>query len=137
MMTLLCDHPRCRGMFVTIQREVADRLMAGPGSRDYGPISVVAQALAEVRRVASLPPECFWPRPEVHSAMVAVRRLERPMTDEARRLSAFCARAFGQRRKQLGSILGKAVAWPEGITPQNRIEELSVERVVALARAAG
>ncbi len=74
MLTLLVDHPECRAMFATIQREVADRLAARPGSKAYGPLAVVASLLARVRTVAALAPECFWPRPEVTSAMVAIER---------------------------------------------------------------
>ena len=62
MGTLLVHHPLCRGQFVTIQKEVADRLGAGPGTKDYGALAIVVQALAEVRRVADLPPSCFWPQ---------------------------------------------------------------------------
>ena len=63
MATLLERHPECRGQFVTIQREVADRLMAGAGSDAYGPISVSMALLAHVEPVAVLGPGCFWPAP--------------------------------------------------------------------------
>ncbi|MCW5753921.1 MAG: ribosomal RNA small subunit methyltransferase A [Phycisphaeraceae bacterium] len=135
MMALLLDHPACRGMWVTIQREVAERLAAGPGSKAYGPISVVAQALGEVRLLASLPPECFWPRPDVTSAMVEVRRRGEPLTTDAAGLGVIVQRAFGQRRKQLGSVLGKGVRWPEGIEPTMRAEQLSVGQFVSLTAA--
>ncbi len=73
-MTLLTDWPACERLAVTIQREVVDRLMAPERSHDRGALSVVAQALAEIRRVAVLPRECFWPRPDVTSAMAVLRR---------------------------------------------------------------
>lgn len=139
VLTLLADHPECRGMYVTIQREVADRLEAAPGSKAYGAISVVAQCVARVRRVANLPAECFWPRPGVASSMVAAERLERPLTADARGLADLCQRLFAGRRKQLGPLLkslGHAeVPWPEGVEPTMRIEQLPPERIAALARA--
>ena len=139
MLSLLADHPECRGVFVTIQREVADRLEAGPGSKAYGAISVVAQCVGKVRRVGSLPSECFWPRPGVASAMIGIERLASPLTDDARGLAEFCQRAFAGRRKQLGTLLKSMgfpdVPWPEGVEPTMRIEQLAPDRVSALARA--
>ncbi len=135
MMTLLIDHSGCKSMHVTIQREVADRLAAAHGTKEYGPISIVAQALCEVRRIASLPPECFWPRPDVTSAMISLTRLPTPLTNNPGKLGTFCQQVFSKRRKQLGSTLGRDTAWPAGVRPENRIEELSVDRVVALCAA--
>jgi 16S rRNA (adenine1518-N6/adenine1519-N6)-dimethyltransferase len=137
MLTLLIDHPNCGSMHVTIQREVADRLMAAPSTKDYGPISIVAQALCEIERIALLPPECFWPRPDVTSAMLSLSRRAAPLTPNPTKLSRFCRDVFAKRRKQLGSILGRAFPWPPGVTPENRIEELPVPLVVALAARAG
>ena len=136
MLALLVDHPECGSMHVTIQKEVADRLAAGPSSKEYGPISIVAQALCKVERIAALPPECFWPRPDVTSAMVSLRRLETPLTRDAKRLAGVCQKLFASRRKQLGSTLGRGFSWPPGVKPENRIEELSVAQAVALAAAA-
>jgi len=136
MLALLIHHPQCGSMHVTIQREVADRLGASPSTKDYGPISIVAQALCRVERVATLPPECFWPRPDVTSAMVSLTRLPEPATSQPGKLADFCQAAFSKRRKQLGSTLGRGYPWPPGIRPENRIEELSVAQVVALAAAA-
>jgi 16S rRNA (adenine1518-N6/adenine1519-N6)-dimethyltransferase len=134
MMTLLVDHPRCGGMFVTIQREVADRLLAGPGGKEYGPLAVVAGALCRVERVAVLPPECFWPRPEVHSAMVSLSRLAEPLTDDPAGLARVCRELFARRRKQIGGVLGKDFPWPAGVQPRMRAEELTAEQFVALSR---
>ena len=74
MLALLTRHPECAGQFVTIQKEVGERLEARPGSKAYGSISVVAQSAADVSRVATLPRECFWPRPEVTSVMTWLSR---------------------------------------------------------------
>lgn len=133
MLNLLCDWPTCRGQFVTIQRDVADRLMAKPATDAYGALSVMASLLANVSMISVLPPGCFWPAPKVTSAMVAIEpRTPRPPID-THRLSAFLHRVFSMRRKQLGRILGDAVAWPEGVTRTMRPEQLSPEQLLVLA----
>jgi 16S rRNA (adenine1518-N6/adenine1519-N6)-dimethyltransferase len=137
MLTLLIEHPECRSMHVTIQREVADRLLARAGDDAYGQISVVAAAAAEVRLIATLSRECFWPRPDVTSAMISLIRRERPLAEDLGSLAAFAQRVFGQRRKQLGGLLGREIAWPPGVEPTMRAEELDVERMVALWRVSG
>ena len=125
MATLLERHPECRGQFVTIQREVADRLMAGAGSDAYGPISVSMALLAHVEPVAVLGPGCFWPAPKVTSAMVAVRpRPGPPPAEPWPEFAGFMQRVFGQRRKQLGSILGRAEVAAAGFDPSRRPETL-------------
>ncbi len=135
LLALLMEHPECTGMYVTIQREVADRLLAKPGSEDYGALGVVAQAMAQAARIAVLSPECFWPRPEVTSAMVSLVCRSQPLTDDPRRLAEFCTRVFSKRRKQLGGVLGRETPWPAGVGPTQRAEELSVEQLIALSRA--
>lgn len=143
LIALLTDHPNCSTLAVTIQREVADRLLAAPGSDDYGTISVIAQAAAQVERVATLPPECFWPRPDVTSAMVRLTRLPQPKTPHLASLADTCQKLFMARRKQLGSalagVLGRqslaSFAWPHGISSTVRAEALTVEQLVALDRA--
>jgi 16S rRNA (adenine1518-N6/adenine1519-N6)-dimethyltransferase len=142
MMTLLADHPACNGVFVTIQQEVADRMLARAHSKEYGPLSVLVAATCRGWQVAKLPPECFWPRPGVHSAMVAAVRAQGlvPM-GEARALVDFAQSLFEQRRKQIGSVLARQgkreIEWPAGIAPTNRAEELSPAQFVELMRAAG
>jgi len=132
MLALLCEHPECRGFFVTIQREVADRLLADPGTRDYGPVSVVARAVGEPKLLASLPPECFWPRPDVNSAMISLTRRAMPLTNAPRALADFCQVLFSQRRKQLGSVLGRSGPWPGGVEPTDRAERLTVPQILEL-----
>lgn len=139
---LLIDHPppACVGQFVTIQREVAERLMAKPSTKEYGPLSIIVQALATVERISMLSPSCFWPQPEVTSAMVAIEphRLKGRKSlssAEARDFAAFITRLFTKRRKQLGTTFGRArTDWPEGVTANRRPEALSVEQLVALWR---
>lgn len=132
MLALLTSHPACVGMWVTVQDEVADRLVAKPGTDAYGTISVVAAALAEGRKIARLPPECFWPRPEVTSAMAQLVRRPEPMTDDPVGFAEFCQKLFMQRRKQLGSTLKGFSAWPEGVVATDRAEKLPPERLIAL-----
>lgn len=136
MLALLTRHPECGSMFVTVQREVADRLLAKPSTKEYGPISIVAQTLCQVDRIAVLPPECFWPRPDVTSAMVGLVRRPGPPPMDPVKLADFCQKVFMSRRKQLGGVLGRAIAWPPGVKPESRIEELAVGQAVALAAAA-
>ncbi|MDX2131807.1 MAG: 16S rRNA (adenine(1518)-N(6)/adenine(1519)-N(6))-dimethyltransferase RsmA [Planctomycetota bacterium] len=132
MTILLADVPRCRGVFVTVQLEVARRLAAGPGGREYGPISVLAQAVGEVRLLAKLPPECFWPRPDVMSAMVQVVRRAEQRVPDPRALVDFAQRLFEQRRKQLGAILGRDRPFPAGISAEARAESLRIEQFETL-----
>ncbi len=63
----------CVGQFVTIQKEVADRLMAKPNTKEYGALSIIVQALGDVQMIGVLSATCFWPPPEVTSAMVGIR----------------------------------------------------------------
>lgn len=137
MLSLLIHHPRCVSLGVTIQKEVAGRLLAKPGTKEYGLLGIVAQAMAEVELVANLPPECFWPRPDVTSAMVLLKRRERPLTTDPAGLAGLCQRLFSQRRKQLGSILGRGLMEGSGIDPILRPEALSVEQLIALAAYVG
>lgn len=138
VMVLLVHYPQCHGQFVTVQKEVADRLMAEPGTKAFGPLAVIVGALAEIRQVALLKPSCFWPQPEVDSAMCALRRrVEHALKDPAA-LAAFAGVIFRSRRKQLGRILGRRFSdWPAGVTPETRPEALAVGQVIELWRNAG
>jgi 16S rRNA (adenine1518-N6/adenine1519-N6)-dimethyltransferase len=134
MLALLVHHPECSGMYVTIQREVADRLTAAPGSHDFGPLAVIAQTIADVSLIATLPPECFWPRPDVTSAMVAITRKPQTLAPAAaRRLADFAQKLFNQRRKQIGSTLGRTFPFPPDINPSARAEDLTIPQIRALA----
>jgi 16S rRNA (adenine1518-N6/adenine1519-N6)-dimethyltransferase len=138
MATLVERHPECVAQSVTIQREVADRLAAPAGSEHYGPISVTMALLAEVELVSVLAPGCFWPAPKVTSAMIAIRPRvgARPVADWPG-FSGFVQRTFGQRRKQLGSILGRDAVAAAGFDPMRRPETLSPQEWVALHAAMG
>jgi len=143
MLALLTREPECRGLAVTVQKEVADRMAASPGTKAYGTLGVVAQAMGEPRIIATLPPECFWPRPSVTSAMVVVPRREPPVVPvgaEAVRLASFCTRLFSLRRKQLGGawkMLGfDPGRLPAGIDPIVRVEALTPAQIAKLVEAA-
>lgn len=122
----------CLGQFVTIQREVGARLRAAPGESEYGELGVLAQAMCEVKRLATLAPECFWPRPKVTSEMVALVPRAEPLTRDPDRLAALCRRLFTKRRKQLGTILGRE-AIPAWLDATRRPESLTVQEFVRLA----
>ena len=132
LMSLLATDPRCLGQFVTIQREVAERLLAVPGTRAYGPLTIFVQAFAAIRSLGTLSPACFWPSPKVESAMVAITpREDRPQIAPDR-FGRFVHRIFSGRRKQLGTILGRDAELPEGVEPTTRPDALTVEEILAL-----
>ncbi|MSR45431.1 MAG: ribosomal RNA small subunit methyltransferase A [Phycisphaerales bacterium] len=135
MILLLTTRLDCIGQYVTIQREVGERLTASPRSGAFGPLSILSSLLARVEVFADLPPSCFWPAPEVTSVMIAIERLESPIAFDTLALSAFMQTLFTKRRKQLGSILGRNGAWPDGVTATMRPEELTPTQMIALMAA--
>lgn len=119
------------------QKEVADRLVAEPGTHAYGRLSVIAQWLCETRREFNVDCQAFTPPPRVASTVITLIPRSAPLAAaQMRDLEAVTAAAFGQRRKMLrrslrGLGLDPAAA---GIDPKQRAEELSVEEFCALAR---
>lgn len=145
MAELVLNHPNCVGQFVTIQKEVADRLLAKPGSSDYGPLGIIIQTFAAVRRIGTVPPSCFWPPPQVTSAMISVLPEVAPdksasgteknaslRVAQRSDFARFVTQLFTKRRKQLGSIFGRDVQLPKGIDPRARPETLTVTEIMAL-----
>ena len=127
-------------MVLMFQKEVVDRLVAAPRSKDYGRLSVLAQHVCDVRRLFDIPPSAFVPPPKVVSSVA--RLTPRPAADrlaDLRPLERVTAAAFGQRRKMLrGSLAGlfgdpTAVLTELGLSPTARAEELSVADFVRLA----
>jgi len=115
-------------MHVMVQKEVADRLTAQPGTTDYGPLTVFADYWAEVERVFSLPRGAFWPRPEVASALVELRRRADRRGDEGYQAFAqLVRRVFTSRRKTLSSALRPA--WGRD-RAQQAVEALGVPQTV-------
>lgn len=141
IIALATRHSECLGQFVTIQREVADRLRAKPGTRDYGEMGVLVQAMCEVKRIALLPPGCFWPPPKVESEMVAIVPRATAMTADPGALSRLCRVLFTHRRKQLGAILAKElgarVDLPADLDATARPESLTIEQLIRLAEQLG
>ena len=132
--------PWYESMTLMFQREVAERIVAEPGSKTYGRLSVLAQWRARARVLFHLPPSAFTPAPKVMSSLVRFEPKPLPSPACAREtLEKITAAAFGQRRKMLRSSLKQAVAEPEpllqaaGIEPTARAEELSVEDFGRLA----
>ena len=133
---------RPRSMTVMFQKEVADRIVAAPGAKAYGRLSVLVQAICEARIVMDLPARAFTPPPKVASSVVQlVPRTDRPSHEIAERLQRLTAAAFGQRRKMLRSSLrplgGEALCASVGVDPSVRAEDVSVAQYLAMAAALG
>jgi len=131
--TLALDWPTMRRAVVMVQKEVGERIAAVPGTKAYGPLSVVMQLAFEVERIATLPPGCFWPPPRIDSVVLRCERRPEPMADDPRAVVDLAQRLFQQRRKQIGSTLGRDRAYPPGIEPTMRPEQLSIAQFIQLA----
>lgn len=132
MIELLLHHPSCLGQHVTIQREVADRLVAPEGTRQRGPLGIIASTLARISKIADIPASCFWPQPKVISSMVSIIPETNTPGLDREAYATFITKLFSSRRKQLGRIFGRDLEWPEGIEPTWRPEVLSNEQLLAL-----
>ncbi|MCH2134604.1 MAG: 16S rRNA (adenine(1518)-N(6)/adenine(1519)-N(6))-dimethyltransferase RsmA [Phycisphaerales bacterium] len=132
MIELLLHHPNCQGQHVTIQREVADRLVAAPGTRERGPLGIIASVFGRIERIGDVPPSCFWPQPKVTSAMISIEPLTVSSPVDRDRFATFVTTLFSSRRKQLGRIFGRDRTWPDGIDPTWRPEVLTNEQLLAL-----
>jgi 16S rRNA (adenine1518-N6/adenine1519-N6)-dimethyltransferase len=131
VLELLARVPAIDRMLVMVQREVGERLAAGPGSKAYGIPSVKVAYWADADVVGRVPPTVFVPQPRVESALVRLRRLPEPPVDtEPQRLFRLVETAFGQRRKMLrrslASLVDPAAFERAGVRPDARPEELSL-----------
>ncbi|MFV2017539.1 16S rRNA (adenine(1518)-N(6)/adenine(1519)-N(6))-dimethyltransferase RsmA [Micromonospora sp. LOL_023] len=149
---LLAELPSLRSGLVMVQKEVADRLVAGPGSRTYGIPSVKLAWYATARTAGKIPPSVFWPVPNVDSGLVAFVRREPPSIPPGetadrfrRRVFAVVDAAFAQRRKTLRAALAgwaggadkaAAVLVAAGVDPAARGEALTVAHFASIAAAA-
>ena len=121
-----------------LQKEVVDRMAAGPGRKDYGRLSVMLQWRYDIEAVLDVPPEAFDPPPKVDSAVVRMTPWKTPAAVDPDRLGRLVAVAFSQRRKLLRHTLGR---WLDqaGVEVdfdlQRRAEEVPVDEYVALAAA--
>ena len=134
--------PFWQSLTLMFQREVAERIVAKPGSKAYGRLALLAQWRAEARIAVSLPPEAFTPPPKVSSAVVHLTALPEPrFPADAAILSRVVAAAFNQRRKMLRASLKGISPQIEdhlnaaGIPPTERAEQVSLEGFCALARS--
>jgi 16S rRNA (adenine1518-N6/adenine1519-N6)-dimethyltransferase len=136
-------------MTVTIQKELADRILSGPGTKNYGALSIWMQSQCRVSLVRVLPPNVFWPRPKVDSAIIHIE-VDSSLRDRIEDLNffhQFVRSMFFHRRKFLRSVLISAMkgnldkpAVDEimnelGLAADSRAEQLDVERMLELSRA--
>ena len=134
--------PFWQSMTLMFQKEVAERIVAKPGSKAYGRLALLAYWRTDARIVMTLPPEAFTPAPKVHSAVVHLTALPEPRypADPAV-LNRIVAAGFNQRRKMLRSSLKslspdiERLLEESGIAPTARAEEISLEAFCRLARA--
>ncbi|MBC8206458.1 MAG: ribosomal RNA small subunit methyltransferase A [Kiritimatiellales bacterium] len=134
-------NPLPEKMVFMVQKEVADRLTAQPGSKAYGPLAIWSQLNYEVKNIKNVSPNCFMPAPKVWSAVVRFEKRSAPLADVADydRFKRLVKTTFTQRRKQIGSNLRKNL--PEffqglekaGIDPAMRPEQITIEQWVRLA----
>lgn len=132
-----------------VQEEVADRIVAPPGSKTYGALSVGVQIVAHAEKLFTIKPGSFRPPPKVHSALVRLRPLRESLVDQGEipRLRQFVAACFGLRRKQLRNVLRSVTGRSAplvaaelaalGLDPQVRPEALSPEDFVRMFRRGG
>lgn len=114
IMGLFESHVPLKSITIMIQKEVADRMQVGPGTKDYGALSLAVQYYSKPEVVAYVSPECFIPKPNVGSAVIRLDRYENPPVqaeDEAFMFKVIRA-AFNQRRKTLANGLGNAPDLP-------------------------
>jgi 16S rRNA (adenine1518-N6/adenine1519-N6)-dimethyltransferase len=141
---LLATLPSLRHGLVMVQKEVADRLTAGPGSKIYGVPSVKLAWYAQAKQAGRVPPGVFWPVPNVDSGLVAFTRREPPAGADREQVFAVVDAAFAQRRKTLRGALAGWAGGPDaaervlraaGVDPGARGEALAAEQFAAIAAA--
>ena len=130
-------------MVLMLQKEAADRFVANSGSGNFGPISLFLKSAYQVHEIHKVGAQCFYPLPDVGSALLSLRRLEKPLVFDPD-IKEGIRQIFRQRRKQIGSIVSKAPLpavfqeWlnamiKEGLTPNTRPEAISESQWQALA----
>lgn len=110
IMGLFESHVPLKSITIMVQKEVADRMQVGPGTKDYGALSLAVQYYAKPQIVANVPPNCFIPRPNVGSAVIRLTRYDEPpvQVDDESRMFALIRASFNQRRKTLVNGLTNA-----------------------------
>ncbi len=121
-----------------LQKEVVERMVAEPGSKEYGRLSVMLQWRYQMELLFIVPPEAFDPPPRVESAIVRMIPIPSPLACEQRKLEQVVTKAFSQRRKVIRNCLSgmftEAQLVEAGIDPQSRPETVGLEAYVRLAR---
>lgn len=137
LMRLLAEAPQLERFVVMVQQEVAERILAKPGTKEYGFPTVLTRLYGSPRLAFRVPPQVFLPPPKVHSAVILIERIiPHPLVGEA---LALANRAFGQRRKMLRGSLAEVLAEGErslvraGLDPTHRPEALEATDFVRLA----
>ena len=126
---------------LTLQKEVVQRIVARPGNKDYGILSIMAQAQSRCEKLFDLPARCFIPPPEVTSSALCLDfQADLPWhIEEIEQLRGIVQKVFQQRRKTIRNSLPQEYQFllePLGISPQARPETIGVEKWVSLANAA-
>ena len=129
---------------VMVQREVADRLVAEPGSRDYGLLTVTARLFSDIERLFTLPPGAFHPPPQVHSSVLRLRIVPKAalLGVDSQEFLTFCKLAFAQKRKTLFNNLRRKFAAPKietvlhtaNVADKVRAEALSLNQLAEIYR---
>ena len=136
-----------KSITIMVQKEVADRMQVGPGTKDYGALSLAVQYYAKPEIVANVPPNCFIPRPTVGSAVISLTSYEEPpvQVKDAKKMFALIRASFNQRRKTLVNGLGNAglpgitkesaaaALAQMGLSPTVRGEALTLEQFARLS----
>jgi 16S rRNA (adenine1518-N6/adenine1519-N6)-dimethyltransferase len=130
--------PQVRDQHFMLQKEVVERMVAAPGSKTYGRLSVMLQWRYHMELLFIVPPEAFDPPPKVESAIVRMIPIAEPLACDAAALERVVMQAFSQRRKVIRNCLSGMFKENElidaGVDPQTRPETVPLEQYVALAR---
>ncbi len=146
IMGLFENHIPLQSITIMVQKEVADRMQVGPGTKDYGALSLAVQYYAKPEIVGIVPPNCFIPRPGVASAVIRLTRHQTPIVEvsDEKRMFAFIRASFNQRRKTLANSLANAqnlsvsreqvvtALEKMGLSPTIRGEALTLEQFARL-----
>ena len=134
IMTLFEKHVPLQSVTIMVQKEVADRMKVGPGTKDYGALSLAVQYYARPEIITRVPAACFMPRPNVDSTVIRLTRYEEPPVEvmDEERLFAIIRASFNQRRKTLANGLANAAGL--GINRQQVEEALAAMGLPATTR---
>ncbi len=145
VMSLLESHVPLQSITIMVQKEVADRMQIGPGTKDYGALSLAVQYYAEPEVVARVPANCFMPRPNVDSAVIRLTRYQEPPVEvqDEKHLFSLIRASFNQRRKTLANGLANGLGISReqvttaleemGLSATVRGETLTLEQFASLS----